>query len=433
MTKFSKKLLIFLTAAIFFFGVFGLAKISQAATYYVATGGNDSTGTGTSSAPFKTIQKAADTAGAGDTVIVRDGVYKDTDSMVVRINKAGTSSAWITFKSEHKWGAKIDGNNNAVQYGVFFDTGAHYVRFEDFEIYGCKIVGIFANADSQTSPTAWAHHIYIYGNKIHDIARTCFAADDDYGKSGIDTDAPCNDITIDSNVIYHVGRKNIADGCSGDAGCNNDHAIYSRGHHSAIINNIMYENYCGQQVVIKSYECSGNFCGDYVDFVNNVIANPLSNTGCSVLAGVLNTDWGNDYVNIHNNIFYNCTKGAIYAYPHNAHTEDGCGQHSNINVKNNLVQGGPLFQDAIDPACQGAWIVSNNIIGQDPRFVNLALKDFHLQSSSPAINKGLAYSGRTVDADGKSIVGLPDLGAYEYGGGTSDTTAPAAPAGVKAN
>ena len=43
-------------------------------TYYVATTGSD-TAAGTSAAPWKTLQKAANAVAAGDTVIVRAGTY----------------------------------------------------------------------------------------------------------------------------------------------------------------------------------------------------------------------------------------------------------------------------------------------------------------------------------------------------------------------
>lgn len=39
--------------------------------------------------------------------------------------------------------------------------------------------------------------------------------------------------------------------------------------------------------------------------------------------------------------------------------------------------------------------------------------DYHLRSGSPAINAGVDV-GLTTDADGKPIIGLPDIGAYEY-------------------
>jgi len=54
-----------------------ISNLANAATYYVDTNG-DNLNTGISlSTPFKTIQKAMDTAIAGDTVFVRGGVYRE--------------------------------------------------------------------------------------------------------------------------------------------------------------------------------------------------------------------------------------------------------------------------------------------------------------------------------------------------------------------
>ena len=62
----------------------------------------------------------------------------------------------------------------------------------------------------------------------------------------------------------------------------------------------------------------------------------------------------------------------------------------------------------------GSFSESNGVNG-DPLFVNAAAGNFHLQSTSPAINKGTDVSSiRAVDYEGNPIVGLPDIGAFEY-------------------
>ena len=71
----------------------GSAK--AASVYYVSTTGNDITGTGTLSNPWKTIQKAADTMTAGDTCIIRGGTYRET----VTLNTSGSSANPINFKA----------------------------------------------------------------------------------------------------------------------------------------------------------------------------------------------------------------------------------------------------------------------------------------------------------------------------------------------
>ena len=46
-------------------------------SFYVSTGGNDSN-SGSLARPFRTIQRAANVAGSGDTVFVRGGTYRET-------------------------------------------------------------------------------------------------------------------------------------------------------------------------------------------------------------------------------------------------------------------------------------------------------------------------------------------------------------------
>ena len=64
-----------------------LAGISSATTYYVAPGGNDAA-SGSSFAPWATLQHAVETIAPGDTILVRSGTYAGC-----RIRNSGTASA----------------------------------------------------------------------------------------------------------------------------------------------------------------------------------------------------------------------------------------------------------------------------------------------------------------------------------------------------
>jgi hypothetical protein len=72
------------------------AGLAPAATYYVAPDGNDAA-PGSSSQPWRTIQKAANTALAGDSVIVLEGAYGERITTI----RGGTSdAARIIFQAE---------------------------------------------------------------------------------------------------------------------------------------------------------------------------------------------------------------------------------------------------------------------------------------------------------------------------------------------
>jgi len=86
-----KKLFVFgiLFAVFLFVG----AEDAFAANWYVATNGNDSN-SGSQSAPFRTIQRCANVAQAGDTCLVSAGTYNENISTV----RSGTASGKIYIK-----------------------------------------------------------------------------------------------------------------------------------------------------------------------------------------------------------------------------------------------------------------------------------------------------------------------------------------------
>jgi hypothetical protein len=81
------------------------ASLPTGPAYYVATNGSDSN-TGTDAGhPFLTIGKAASVAKAGDTVVIRGGVYRET----VTLPSSGSSGSPITFESYPGETATISG------------------------------------------------------------------------------------------------------------------------------------------------------------------------------------------------------------------------------------------------------------------------------------------------------------------------------------
>src|SRR5262245_47072419 len=80
-------------------------------TYYVATNGSDAN-PGTLAAPWRTIQKAADTLAPGDTAYVRAGVYNAR----VKINVSGSAlGGFVTFASYPGETAIVDGKGLKVR------------------------------------------------------------------------------------------------------------------------------------------------------------------------------------------------------------------------------------------------------------------------------------------------------------------------------
>ena len=81
-----------------------LFSTTQAKDIYVSPNG---TGTGTSTAPYGSIQSAINAAVAGDNILLRAGTYKPTAN--IQITKSGTSINPITLRSYQREKVIIDG------------------------------------------------------------------------------------------------------------------------------------------------------------------------------------------------------------------------------------------------------------------------------------------------------------------------------------
>ena len=176
-------------------------------TYYVSTTGND-TNAGSLSAPWRTIQHAANSVHPGDTVQVEGGVYNE----IVTIPTSGNATqGYITFESYPGQTAIVDGTGLSVgssgQAGLFSLEGTHnYIIIQGFEIRnfqsstrGQVPVGIdFEGAGS---------YIEILNNHIHNIVQTlgsCNSANAlGVALYGNQAPASINNVTFSGNQIDH--------------------------------------------------------------------------------------------------------------------------------------------------------------------------------------------------------------------------------------
>jgi hypothetical protein len=165
--------------------------------------------------------------------------------------------------------------------------------------------------------------------------------------------------------------------------------------------------------------------GDGTRFDHNVIHD--SQTVDKFSTGIFIDDSGQGY-QLDHNVSWNT---GSYGYKLNA--SGGNGQSLNNLVYNNsYAPGTPATEagqvnDATGSVIENnvySWggqdyetgvanaTVSHNLSGySDPQYVNPSVNDYHLQSTSPAVNAGVTISGVTTGA-----VGAPDEGAYEVGG-----------------
>ena len=178
-------------------------------SFYVATNGNDSNA-GTQSAPWRTIQHAADTARAGSTVTVRAGVYEE----LLSINASGNASdGFITFRSYPGETATLDASHftPSGRQGIVTIHNQSYVRIEGFEIRN------FRTAEHRLAPLGIdihgsGSHIELLKNNVHHIENNYPDRDkpgsggNGFGIAVYGTDArsPITDLIIDGNDVHNL-------------------------------------------------------------------------------------------------------------------------------------------------------------------------------------------------------------------------------------
>ena len=139
---------------------------AQATDRFVSPAGKD-TNPGTLTAPWKTIQKAASSAKAGDNVFVRAGTYKEK----VQINVSGTATAPITFSNYKTEAAVIDltGFTPGLDLSAIIRIPSRsYVTVKGFELRN------FRTSDDTRVPVGIlvdgaCKNVKLIGNKIHHI------------------------------------------------------------------------------------------------------------------------------------------------------------------------------------------------------------------------------------------------------------------------
>ena len=181
----------------------------QARTIHVATTGNDDHA-GSAEAPLATIQKAVSLARAGDTVLVRGGVYKghvilqfsgEADKPIVLKNAPGEKPVLdgegrgrIELKLEHGWRKAIGW---ITVEGIEVKNGWDGIKF--YNSHNITLRGNYLHDNLNQGILGNGHHVRIEGNTI---VRNGFKADNE--RSNLEHGIYCTgtDFSIVNNVIH---------------------------------------------------------------------------------------------------------------------------------------------------------------------------------------------------------------------------------------
>jgi len=361
--KLLKCLLLFCATLIF---LSCTSRFGEAAAYYVAQGGNDDN-PGTEARPWASLDKAADTMKAGDTVYVKDGTYSGFD-----VSRSGTPDNYISYLAYTGATPKIG--------QIYFQNGASYNRFVGFEITPASGGGVIMDHNNDRNIISRCH--------IHQSESV-----------GIDLSGGSDFNIIEDCIVYDVLYAFHTSGTT------------NRG-------NIFRRNVC-----YNTSDDGVNFSPSTQDtqFLNNKIYNAADDgihcfdDGAAIISG---------------NIVYNCKGVALW--PHGSggiitknNTVVGISgekwgyvvwlEGSNHTLKNNIIYVDAADMQLLTGGGSGridynCWYnvkgtaskVGTHDIVADPKFVNVATNDYHLQSTSPCIGAG---------------EGGVDMGAYGVAGG----------------
>jgi chitodextrinase len=356
-------------------------------TLYVSPSGSNSN-PGSEDAPVRTIQKAANLVAPGDTVIVKPGVYAGASACgsaeaLVCVARGGTARRPVTFRSQVRWAAKLDGRRT-VPNGFVFQRDARFVRIEGFEIAHLVSTGTSSHGVDIYNGGANSR---IVGNHIYDIGR--IETDMTNGQVGVYVQR--DDVVIERNYIHDIGRTNDD--------WTHDHGIYVDGEGEPrgvlIRNNVFAGIEHGWSVHIYPGAVSR------VDVLNNsfVGGNPEREYSHVVIS---ETEISN--ASIRNNVFYGPSRSKPVRLRESAYRD--------VLIADNMTSG-----DAITTVAPPEGVkATRNRVSTRPLFMNasraLLPSGLRLRANSPARNHGARLSLVKDDFEGTA---RPQEAAYEIG------------------
>jgi hypothetical protein len=419
--------------------------------YFVAATGSDFN-PGTEAQPWRTVQKAADTLVAGDTVYIRAGIYRER----VMPQNSGSAGQYITYAAYPGETVTMDGSGITLPddlAGLFHISNKSYIV-----VSGLRVIDAGPNDNNAGILVLDSSHIVVENNATYNTYSSGI------GVWGSDH------VTVDGNRVEEAGGGGWQE-CISVAGTDTFEVRYNEVlncHKEGIdakdgaSNGQIYRNHVHHTQQVGIYVDAYDKHTYNIAVYQNIVHDIQDNNGFAIgseQGGLLENIW------VYNNIAYNnryvgltlhdCCPGPSThpvqnitvvnnTFYHNGWTVWGGGisvdnpDIQNAVIRNNIVSQNLYFQIAVNPSVPAqnvaidhnlidgyrgteGEIYGDNYVEGDPLFVDPSGANFHLQESSPAIDRGSAvdapaddYDGhaRPQDGDQDGVAGY-DIGAYE--------------------
>ncbi|NTV31001.1 hypothetical protein HGA91_03430 [candidate division WWE3 bacterium] len=438
------------------------------ATYYMSPSGID-TNPGTSAQPVKTLKKALSLVQAGDTVIIRNGTYKEIVDLT--LTTKGTANAPITVKGETPGQALFDASGLTIGFAEAFVslTNAEYYNFENFSVINSKGKGLRFRSPHNVNirkldlSNNYANGLLIF-DPVNSVIEDCiiswnvkeytynpgrFTEPDGHGgtrvggwPSGFMAYNSTNTILRNNKVFDNDGEGIICErSCTiqnNEVYNNRTVQIYTNTQSSLVEKNLMYAITRGGAGFGMADE-KGNGIGGNNIIRNNVIIGTDKGISVFQYMSVFNTN-GDIYE--HNTIINTGTQGLRIrtssakgmTFRNNiVQSERGVLLEYNSNLDSKLSNN--IFYSATRPADTGktvawngntitykAFIAAAGNTAENNQYINpqfigtinsLNPQDYRIKINSPAINAG-GTNTDMFDFNQYPRTSPPDIGAFEY-------------------
>jgi MYXO-CTERM domain-containing protein len=461
------------------------AAPAAAKTYHLSTAGNDSSGDGSATKPWKTFAHATTKLLPGDTLEVAAGSYGEQ----VKLTQLGLKTNPVTVKAAAGAKVVLDGKGAlpASKDDGLLQLEGDYITVQGLEVTGSKGSGVYVSGKNNSVVGCTAHDnqqlgIYFFSaagglaskNQVYQNVQANKTHNAASWETGFGLFKSSN-VSVESNTIYNnhgeglaisLGQDNVARG----------NTIYDNLHDNLLINNTQTARVEGNMVYAtkgSGFEIGGarpngvaigdTDYGSGASASGNLVLNNIV-TGCDSNLIWYNTKAaGSGFkggVIAHNTLVQGVSAGIVI----------DAGAHSGSSIANNIVVQSAGVMITIT-SVSGLTFSHNNWLGaaaglaasKDDVAGNCKLADhtkttpdgFKIDATSPCRDKAKALTAVTKDFFGTARPqgASSDVGAHEYtaaapptdggptadsapltdGGGAGQEAGPSADAGVSAD